>query len=90
MFEWDEKKRAANLAKHGIDFEAVWSLEWRYAWVRPDTRREYGEKRSIALGFIGQRLYCCAYAERGGKRRIISLRKANAREMRYYAEETAD
>ena len=50
-----------------------------------DTRRDYGEARMIALCAIGERLYCIVYVDREDARRIISLRKANYREVMDYA-----
>ena len=43
--------------------------------------------RQIAFGLINQRLFVCVYADRPGVRRIISLRKANPREVRRYAQD---
>ena len=53
-----------------------------------DTRRDYGETRMIALCAIGERLYCVVYVDREDARRIISLRKANYREVMDYANQT--
>jgi uncharacterized DUF497 family protein len=39
----------------------------------------------IALGAIGERLYCVVYVDRDDARRIISLRKANNKEKIFYA-----
>ena len=50
-----------------------------------DTRRDYGEERMIVLCAIGERLYCVVYVDREDARRIISLRKANYREVMDYA-----
>jgi uncharacterized DUF497 family protein len=50
-----------------------------------DPRREYGEERMIALCAVGERLYCVVYVDREDARRIISLRKANYREVIDYA-----
>jgi uncharacterized DUF497 family protein len=49
-------------------------------------RREYDERRMIALGYIDVRLYCVVFVDRNSERRIISLRKANSREVNLYAE----
>lgn len=49
-------------------------------------RRDYGEHRMVAIGYIGLRLYGVVYVDRDGRRRIISLRKANSREEARYAE----
>ena len=81
MWDWDEAKRQANLAKHGVDFSAVFRLEWAGTTTEPDERFDYGEHRLIATGMIGDRLHVVIYTERNGLRRIISLRKANSREF---------
>ncbi len=81
MFEWDEAKRQANLAKHGVDFADVERFEWELATERMDDRRSYGEVRVESTSFIGHRLHVLVYTSRGAKFRIISLRKANGREV---------
>ena len=52
--------------------------------TQPDTRRDYGERRIIAYGLIRGRLHVCVYTLRGVVHRIISLRKANRREVDAY------
>lgn len=84
MITWDETKRAANLAKHGVDFPAVASFEWETALHMQDDRFEYGETRFVAVGFIGPRLHVLVYAAPGADLRVISLRKANKREIANY------
>lgn len=49
-----------------------------------DDRKNYGEKRMIGYALLGDRLYCEVFTDRGNERRIISLRKANQREVKYY------
>lgn len=85
-YDWDEAKRAANFARHGVDFTAIAGFEWTTALIAADTRRDYGESRFIALGLIGDRVHVCVYTDRGRTRRIISLRKANRRETLRYME----
>ena len=84
---WDDAKRRANLVKHGVDFAAVAAFDWESALVYPDNR--HGEPRWVATGYIGSRLHVVVYAMRGTRRRIVSLRKANAREVRRYAQAQA-
>ena len=48
--------------------------------------RDYGEDRIAGLGYIGDRLFYVVFVARGEERRIISLRKANQREVKRYAE----
>lgn len=59
-------------------------LDWESAQLWLDTRKEYGEIRIIALALIKTRLFYVVFTDRGGHRRIISLRKANAREVKRY------
>ena len=88
-FEWDPAKARLNLKKHGIAFEAAVRFEFDTAVTFDDMRADYGERRQIAIGFIGDRLCVMAFTSRGKKTRIISLRKANAREKRRYVHDLA-
>lgn len=88
-YEWDEGKRAANLAKHGSDFADAERFDWSTAMEAEDNRLEYGEKRWIALGRIDRRLHVLIYTERSGNIRLISLRKANSREREFYETQQA-
>lgn len=83
-FEWDEDKRAANLDRHGIDFAEVHRFDWDNAHFTPDRRRDYGEVRVIAVGRIGPRMHVLVFSPRAERIRIISLRKANDREIKRY------
>lgn len=60
-------------------------LNWESAVIRQDTRKDYGETRYAALGPIEGRLHCVCFTVRG-KLRIISLRKANEREVKIWLE----
>jgi uncharacterized DUF497 family protein len=82
--EWDEPKRLANLAKHGLDFADVPKLDWDGATFVEDQRRDYPEPRYWAFAMHGKRLHLVAFCLRGRKVRIISFRKANNREMKRY------
>jgi hypothetical protein len=53
---WDEGKRQANLDKHGVDFAAAEQSVWETALVGEDRRADYGERREVAVGFIGPHL----------------------------------
>lgn len=85
-YEWDGEKKAANEAKHGIGFEEAVTFEWDAAFVTCDLRADYGEPRFTALGFIEACLCVMIFTRRGDVIRIISLRKANARERKFYEE----
>jgi uncharacterized DUF497 family protein len=84
MNTWDDNRRAANLAKHGVDFAAVEGVDWETALTAVDDRRDYGEDRFITIGYIGPRLHVMVWTPRGDDTRIIGLRKANDREERRY------
>ena len=86
-FEWDEGKDEANRAKHGVSLAEAEQLEWDEALDEIDDRTDYGELRISALVPRAGRLYFCAYTLRGAVHRIISLRKAIAREVMRYAEQ---
>ena len=90
-FEWNEAKRKANIAKHGIDFLDVPEMFGSLMLVGTDSRKDYGETRKIGFGFIRGRLMSVAFTERAPNLiRIISARKANKREETYYQETIAD
>jgi len=85
-YEWDNHKKIANKIKHGVDFESASDFEWDSALEALDTRETYGEERWIAIGLISKRLHVLIYTFRGNNIRLISLRKANDREVTFYEE----
>jgi len=82
---FDPAKEAANRAKHGVSLALASEMEWNTAVVWPDVRRDYGEPRQCAIAYVGLRLFFVAFVECADGRRIISLRKANPREVKFYA-----
>ena len=86
---FDPAKDAANLAKHGFSLLDALGFEWEAAVVWLDKRHEYDEARMVALGYIGLRIMVVVFVDRPPEqpteRRIISLRKANPREVKRYA-----
>lgn len=80
--EWDEAKRQATLHARAIDFADVAHLDWDSALTRADNRQ--AEPRFVTLGAINGRLHVLAWCWRGQNLRVISLRKANAREVNLY------
>lgn len=80
-YEWDEAKGAANLAKHGVSLGDAVGLDWESGIDLIDTREEYGEARIIRYAQLEYRFFVCVYVQRGEKRRVISLRKTNKREI---------
>ena len=82
--EFDPAKDARNIELRGISFEEAARFEWESALVVQDTRRNYGEPRYRAFGFIGNRLHALVFTPIEGGMRVISLRKANSREVLRY------
>ena len=82
--EFDPTKDAGNQAKHGVPLAWAGELDWEAALVWVDERFEYGESRMIALAPKTETLYCVAFVDRGEVRRVISLRRANRREVKHY------
>jgi uncharacterized DUF497 family protein len=81
---FDPAKDDANRAKHGVSLAEARRLDWDELLAIPDDRRQYGEPRWIGYAPIGQRVYCVVFTDRNGERRVISLRKANRREVKRY------
>jgi uncharacterized protein len=89
FYEWDKAKREDNIQKHRIDFDpTVLDFEWENLWITfVDDRQDYGEERFVAFAPIRGRLFCMCYTTPPtGLVRVISLRKANRREVKKYAE----
>jgi uncharacterized DUF497 family protein len=85
-FEWDDKKAAANFAKHGIDFQmakAAFKDPAALDWFEGD---EQGEERFNLLGVVSGRLLFVVYTLRNNRRRIIAARPAVRYEKRLYHE----
>ena len=84
--EFDPAKNARNIAERGISFERAEEFEWETAIIIKDKRNDYKETRFRAMGMIGERLHAMVFTPRVDGIRVISLRKANRREERRYAE----
>ncbi len=89
-FEWDDRKAAENLRRHGVSFaQAALAFRDRFAVEWIDLREAYGEERIILLGTGGNQLLTIVYAEREERIRIISARRATKDEQDYYHRENA-
>ena len=86
--EFDSVKNKWNVEVRGISFERVEAFNFASACYQIDAQKDYSEERIKALGFIGDRLYSLVFTERGENIRVISLRKANARERKKYEKES--
>lgn len=83
-FKWDEATRQSNLEKHGVDFIDAALVLADAPLILEDARRDYGERRCLALGERNGLLFVVSFTLRDGAFRIISARRANARERRSY------
>jgi len=84
---FDPTKDRLNQVKHGgLSLADATALEWDGAVYFQDERHDYSENRVIALAYLKDRLLVVVFVDRGDERRIISLRKANYREVKRYAQ----
>jgi uncharacterized DUF497 family protein len=86
-FEWDEDNEFLHFQKHRIDFTTTSRIWERPVFERIDDRRDYGEVRFQAFGIVENHILTVVYTWRGEARRIISARRANAREKRLFEAE---
>jgi uncharacterized DUF497 family protein len=87
---WDESKRRRNIKDHGLDFvgcEAIWD---NFTITREDVREAYGEKRLVTFGLLEGTVAVLVHTERRTGPHIISLRRAEKYETRYYFEIAKD
>lgn len=85
----DPVKNEANVRERGLPFSLVKDeFDWSTALSGRDLRRDYGEQRQVAIGYVGQRLHVVVYTRTGASVRVISFRKANVREVKRYAQAT--
>ena len=78
---YDASKREATLAARGLDFEDARLVFEGTTFEVEDHRKDYGERRVICFGRIGERLVVVGYTPRGADRHVFSMRKANDREQ---------
>ena len=89
FFEWDGKKAASNLRKHGISFdEAVTVLYDPLAATFEDSDHSQEENRFISVGYSAKgRLVVISHAEENDVTRIISARRATRGERKRHEDE---
>ena len=81
---FDPAKSLRNETERGLPFALALDLEWATALIKEDLRKDYGERRFLLLGHIHGRLHAMVFTPRNDKAHVISLRKANAREVKHY------
>ena len=86
-YDFDPAKDAANLEKHGVSLALAEVLFAGPCVSMSDDRFDYGEVRKVTFGRLEGRLFVCVHTDRGGVRRVISLRRANRREIERYGQD---
>jgi uncharacterized DUF497 family protein len=82
IFEWDERKRLVNLAKHGIDFVEAKDIWANDVLEAPSPRHD--EERFIAYGILDGRIVAVVFMRQGQRLRLISARRARDYERKAY------
>ena len=90
MPTWDEFKRQRNIELHGLDFEGADAIWDNFTITREDIRAHYGEKRMVTFGILSGEVVVLVHTDREDDMYVISLRKAEKYEARYYFEITQD
>jgi len=90
MPSWDEPKRRDNIKNHGLDFEGAEAIWDNSTVTREDIRERYGEKRLVTFGLLNGEAVVLVHTERDDDIHIISLRRAEKYEARYYFKTAED
>ena len=86
-YVWDERKRRANLKKHGLDFADAWQVFAGAMVLIEDDREDYGDKRLLGIDLLEVLVVVVVHTEGNGTIRVISMREAERHEKdRYYLE----
>ncbi len=84
MIDWDQRKRQANLKKHGFDFVDANEIFDGVTFTYEDDRISYGEQRLVTLGSLRGTVVSIVHTEQDDHIRVISMRKATKREREIY------
>ena len=86
--EFDAAKNQASVASRNLSFEQASRFDFATAVIDQDTRKNYPETRWVAIGFLDDRLHVLCFTPVAGGIRVISFRKANAREVKAHDKKT--
>ena len=81
---YDRTKNIENIRNRNLSFEEVVDFDFETASFTIDKRKNYGEIRRCAIGYLGNRLHALIFTETLKGIRVISFRKANKREIANY------
>ena len=85
---YDSRKNARNITERGLSFGRVADFAWETASIAEDDRKDYPERRFVAVGHLDVRLHVLCFTPSDDGIRVISFRKANGRERKRYEEAT--
>ena len=89
-FEWDGAKNQTNRRKHGLDLADAHVVFTGRTLTFEDLRQSGDEPRYLTVGTLAGRMVIIAHTLRGDATRVISMRKANARERARYQERSGE
>ena len=81
---YDRSKKLQNINSRNLSFEEAVNFDFETANYTIDKRKDYGEIRRCAIGYLGNRLHALVFTETKNGIRVISFRKANKREVADY------
>jgi uncharacterized DUF497 family protein len=81
---FNRAKRGQTLRERGIDFNDARHVFAGRTMDRKDDRADYGEVRMQTVGYLDGRMMMIVWTQRGIARRIISMRKCNAKEQKKF------
>ncbi|MEN9461306.1 MAG: hypothetical protein RIS84_1326 [Pseudomonadota bacterium] len=81
---FDPSKNEVSIEERGLPFSMVENFDWSSSFIVEDVRKDYGERRFQALGFIDDLLYMVVFTPRNNVVHVISFRRANNRERKKY------
>ena len=84
IIDFDVAKSAKNMAERELSFDSVADFDWQSASITIDSRNVYPEQRLVALGYLNERLHVLCFTPIAGGIRVISMRRANKREVSRY------
>jgi uncharacterized DUF497 family protein len=81
---FDTAKNERNTRERGLSFERAAQFDFSTALRSVDARRDYGEIRHVAFGYLDRQLHALCFVETPTGIQVISFRRANRREIRRY------
>ena len=81
---YDPAKSKRNIRERGLSFDRASEFDFETALYFEDARKQYGEVRRVAVGYLDGRLHVLCFVIDAEGIRVNSFRKANVREARKY------